>query len=236
MNKEVNVVCVNWGRKYSPDYVERLYRMIEKNTSNSFKMYCLTDQPSNYKNPIIPIELEPGFDGWWNKMQVFKPGILPEGEYLYFDLDVVIVDNVDCFFNFDGFGITRDFINPDIGLLGGKEFNSSVMRFTQNENLWNYFQANQLSWKRAQQQVPFFGDQNVISSYLNKTGFNSPFPDEWIWSFKIGAIRGRRPIDHTKVFGAKVPHHGRVCVFHGKPNPEDVDIDWVIENWRLAIH
>ena len=44
-------------------------------------------------------------------MLLFKPGILPDGEYLYLDLDVVIVDNIDCFFDFENFGITRDFIN-----------------------------------------------------------------------------------------------------------------------------
>lgn len=57
-------------------------------------------------------------------MLLFKPGVLPEGEYLYFDLDVVIVNNIDCFFEFENFGITRDFIYPDQGLLEGKEYNS----------------------------------------------------------------------------------------------------------------
>ena len=28
---------------------------------------------------------------------------MPKGEYLYFDLDVVIVDNIDCFFEFENF-------------------------------------------------------------------------------------------------------------------------------------
>ena len=234
LEKEVNAVCVNWGTKYSPAYVDRLYHMIKKNTSRDFKMYCLTEELDKYQSPIIPIKLEPGFDGWWNKMQLFKPGCLPDGEYLYFDLDVVIVDNIDCFFNFDGFGITRDFINPDQGLMGGKEFNSSIMRFTQNCTLWDYFLSNQLHWSKAQKQVPFFGDQNVISSFLNNTGFSSPFPDEWVWSFKIGSIRGRRPLDLSQFFGAKIPVGGKVCVFHGKPNPEDVNLDWVREHWEMA--
>ena len=234
MEKYVNVVCVNWGTKYSTDYVLRLYHMVKNNTSRKFKMYCLTDNVDAYKDPIIPVKLDLGFEGWWNKMQLFKTNTLPKGQYLYFDLDVVIVDNIDCFFDFEGFGITRDFINPDQGLLGGKEYNSSVMRFTQNEDLWNYFLANQSAWIKAQQKVPFFGDQNVISSFLNITGFNKAFPDEWIWSFKIGGIRGRRPLEPFKFFGAKIPSQGKVCVFHGKPNPKDVKLDWVKEYWELA--
>lgn len=229
--QNVNVVCVNWGDKYTPEYVTRLYEMVARNTTKKFKFYCLTDKTDAYQIPIIPIQLPVGLEGWWNKMLLFKPGILPDGEYLYFDLDVVIVDNIDCFFEFTNFGITRDFINPDEGLLEGKEYNSSIMRFTQNEELWNFFVTNQKIWRTSQERINFFGDQNVISAYLNQRNYQHPFPDSWIWSFKIGSIRGRRPLDHTKFFGAEIPVGGKICVFHGRPNPSEVSIDWVSENW-----
>ena len=96
--RNVNVVCVNWGDKYGAEYVMRLHAMIERNTTKKFNMYCLTDNPDAYQAPIKPIKLTDGLEGWWNKMLLFKPGILPDGEYLYFDLDLVIVDNIDCFF------------------------------------------------------------------------------------------------------------------------------------------
>jgi len=194
-------------------------------------VYCLTDDCTKYFDPIIPIELKKGYEGWWNKMQIFRNDLLPKGEYLYLDLDVVIVNNIDCFFEYEGFGITRDFINPEIGLLGGKEYNSSVMRFTQDIHLWKFFNNNRNSWSDAQRQINFFGDQNVISAYLNKQNYDNPFPDEWLWSFKIGTIRGRRPVDHSLYFGADIPEGGKICVFHGIPNPSDVDIKWVRENW-----
>lgn len=233
MKSKVSVVCVNWGAKYPADYVLRLYSMIKKHTSYEFNMYCLTDKPNIYSQPIIPVELKPGFEGWWNKMQLFSDGTLHFGEYLYFDLDVVIVENIDCLFEFEGFGITRDFINPDAGLTGGKEYNSSIMRFKQNQTLWEFFLAHQDEWNKAQKQVAWFGDQNVISCYLNKMGYDNPFPDEWIWSFKIGSLRGRRPVDHSQYFGATIPEGGKVCVFHGRPNPDEVDVDWVHESRSL---
>ena len=233
--KSVNVVCVNWGTKYSPDYVERLYKMVKINTTLPFKMYCLTDNPDIYRDHIIGVKLEPGFEGWWNKMQLFKDEVLPPGEYLYFDLDVVIVGDIDCIFEYEGFGITRDFINPDIGLLGGKEYNSSVMIFTQNSAIWAHFINNQTRWAAEQKRIPFFGDQNVISDFLNRNGFDCPFPDEWIWSFKMGSIRGRRPVDHTKFFGAEIPEGGKICVFHGQPNPHQVNIDCVNKHWKNQV-
>ena len=107
--QNVNVVCVNWGDKYASEYVTRLHAMVSRNTTKNFKIYCLTDKPTAYQEPIVPIQLPTGLEGWWNKMLLFKPGVLPEGEYLYFDLDVVIVDNIDCFFEFENFGFKADF-------------------------------------------------------------------------------------------------------------------------------
>ena len=230
--KRVNVVCVNWGKKYSPEYVFRLHNMIESNTTHEFKMFCLTDTPEIYTDKIKGVLLKPGLEGWWNKMQLFREDVLPRGEYIYFDLDVVIVDNIDCLFEHEGFGIIRDFINPDDGLLGGKEYNSSVMKFTQDRELWTYFTENQSRWREEQQRCSFFGDQNVISDFLNKKGFDKPFPDQWIWSFKVGTVRGKRPLDHTKWFGTAIPKGGKICVFHGQPNPDQVIVPWVTENWR----
>ena len=45
---------------------------------------------------------------------------------LYFDLDVVILDNIDCFANFgnaETFGVMRDFRQPQM------YYNSSILRF-----------------------------------------------------------------------------------------------------------
>ena len=193
-------------------------------------MFCLTDTPEIYTDKIKGVLLKPGLEGWWNKMQLFREDVLPRGEYIYFDLDVVIVDNIDCLFEHEGFGIIRDFINPDDGLLGGKEYNSSVMKFTQDRELWTYFTENQSRWREEQQRCSFFGDQNVISDFLNKKGFDKPFPDQWIWSFKVGTVRGKRPLDHTKWFGTEIPKGGRICVFHGQPNPDQVIVPWVTEN------
>lgn len=231
--RNVNVVCVNWGDKYGAEYVMRLHAMVERNTTKNFNMYCLTDNPDAYQAPIKPIKIPDRLEGWWNKMLLFKPGILPTGEYLYFDLDLVIVDNIDCFFEFEKFGITRDFVRPDNGLMEGKEYNSSIMRFTQDEQLWNFFVANQNIWKKNQERVPFFGDQNVISAYLNQQDFNNPFPDAWIWSFKCGSVRGQQRQNSEQFLGEEMPLGGKICVFHGSPNPSEVSIVWVSEHWNL---
>lgn len=231
----VNVVCVNWGTKYPKEYTERLYNMVKRNTTKDFRFFVLTDQYV-YRYPIETVEINAGYKGWWNKLQMFDPDILPAGEYLYFDLDVVIVDNIDCFFEAPSFGIIRDFIRPEKGILPGKEFNSSVMRFNNHDfkGIWDYYRQNSKTWHAYQKQVNFFGDQNVISSYLNHyPEVCNPFPDEWLWSYKKGVDRGKHAGDRSKMFGAEIPDGGKICVFHGEPNPTQVmDIDWVKEHYK----
>lgn len=229
----MNVVCVNWGTKYGLPYTQRLYNMVHRHTNYPINFYVLTDRVWEYMDsPAKPILLKPGLEGWWNKMRLFQPGLLPPGEYLYLDLDVVIVDNIDCFFKHEGFGITRDFIRPDNGIVPGKEYNSSVMRFeSPNEGLWKHFNRNKGKWAEYSKHCHFFGDQNVISDWLNLCNYKNPFPDEWCWSYKKGVERGKHAGDRSRHFGDTIPNGGKICVFHGLPNPGDVDTQWVKENW-----
>ena len=232
-----NVVCVNWGTKYGVEYTLRLYNMVKRNTTKDFKFYVLTDVVDRYaKYPwILPIELDTDLVGWWNKLLMFKKGILPEGDYLYFDLDVVIVDTIDCFFDHTGFGITRDFIRPNDGLLPGNEYNSSILRFDNRttNGIWQHYVNNKKLWHSYQKQIHFFGDQNLISHYVNSyPDYLNVFPDSWCWSFKKGVERGKHAGDRSKWFGEEIPKDGKVCVFHGEPSPDKVKVQWVQENWK----
>jgi len=233
---KTNVVCVNWGTKYNTSYTDRLYNMVSRNTTKKFDFYVLTDQVDRYPN-YKTVELNTDEVGWWNKLQMFKPGVLPDGEYLYFDLDVVIVDNIDCFFEHESFAAIRDFIRPNDGILPGPEYNSSVLRFNNVlcKGIYDHYINNRKMWKDFQKQVHFFGDQNVISHYLNSyPNFHTPFPDNWLWSYKKGVRRGQHAGDRSQMFGRWIPHGGKVCVFHGEPNPEQVteEVTWVKKHFR----
>ena len=114
---------------------------------------------------------------------MFNTDVMGEGEWLYFDLDVVIVDNIDCFFEHEKFGILRDFIRPDNGILPGKEYNSSIMRFNSKEysSIYEYYISNKKVFHDFQEQVHFFGDQNVISSYFNA------YPDFLLVAYQLSS-------------------------------------------------
>ena len=38
-----NVVCIKWGNKFGADYVNSLYRMVEKNLTIPHRFVCFTD-------------------------------------------------------------------------------------------------------------------------------------------------------------------------------------------------
>lgn len=219
-------VCVNVGKKYPKFYVERLYNMVKRNTTKDFDFYIYTDNLTLYPEKHYKvIEHDTDDIGWWCKLNLFRKGVLPPGEYLYFDLDVVIVDNIDCFFDHSSFAITRDFIRPDNGIIPGKEYNSSALRFnnTRTQGIYDFYSQNKKTWKSYQKQVHFFGDQNVISQYVNHyPDFLNVFPDEWLWSLKKGQERGEHVGDRSQWFGRKIPENGKVCVFHGNPSPQDI--------------
>ena len=95
-----NVICVHWGTKYPIKFVNILYSMCKRNISGKFNFYCLTDETNNaFAEHVIPIRIpDPQFDGWWNKLHLYDKRLDIEGNILYMDLDVVILDNLDEFF------------------------------------------------------------------------------------------------------------------------------------------
>ena len=222
----MNFACVCYGIKYKLEYVQKLYNMVQRHTTIPHKFYCFTDHvnPSQQLTGDIIIKQFPMFNlqGWWNKMQLFHPGVI-EGTTLYMDLDVVITDNIDCFFTHEpeaDFVGMNDF-NPDT-----KIFNSSVFRYepeAMKDKLWQPFIDDRERWLR------YSGDQNVISEVIMKHPETKSFPDSWTQSYKWHDRKGQRYHKGKWTF----EHNGEslVTVFHGEPNPHQSDMEWVKKAW-----
>ena len=100
-----NFACVCYGDKYSLEYVQKLYNMVQRHSTYLHNFYCFTDhtnpeqvikQPHHINFRKFPLH---DLQGWWNKMQLFHPNNGLTGDTLYMDLDVVILENIDDFFN-----------------------------------------------------------------------------------------------------------------------------------------
>lgn len=101
----VSVVCVKWGTKYGAEYVNKLYAAIMRHADSvrtSIDFVCLTDDVRGIATAqqhanLRCLPLEPGWTGWWNKLQVFSPSVarqLRHDTCVFLDLDTVVVGSL----------------------------------------------------------------------------------------------------------------------------------------------
>ena len=101
-----NVVCLYWGNKYKVEYVKILYNMVQRHLTIPHKFIIYTEHTKMQKlvkGDNVEVRKIPFHDyqGWWNKLTLFSPEADLKGDSLYFDLDVVITDNIDSFFTYE---------------------------------------------------------------------------------------------------------------------------------------
>ena len=219
----MNFACVCYGKKYSVEYVQKLYNMVQRNTTLEHNFFIFTDNIEMKIDGHVNIRTFPEtLNGWWNKMQLFRPDTL-EGDTLYMDLDVIITGNIDCFFNYEP---EADFIGMNDFNLDTMIFNSRVFKFkpeAMKSKLWQPFTDDRTKWLR------YSGDQNVISDLIIGHPGTRSFPDSWTQSYKWYDRKGKRYHKGKWTF----EHNGEslVTVFHGEPNPHQSDMDWVKKAW-----
>lgn len=231
------VVCLKYGNKYSADYVNKLHNMVKRNLTIDYEFVCYTENATDI-DPDIRIEPLPamsGVQGWWYKPMFFNPKLGLKGTILFFDLDVVIFENIDRLFTYEPgkFCIIRDF-NRYI-IRNYNKFNSSIFRLNtgQHSHVYTDFVRDPKIPIRQ-----FHGDQDWIRSQI-KDGEYTYWPDEWIQSYKWEMRgkprydrkpRGERDFEKT---GDPVIHpNSSVAVFHGDPNPHNCKDPWVVDNWQ----
>lgn len=235
----VNVICMKWGTKYGSDYVNNLYSMVKRHLTLPFRFVCLTDDNKGLVNdidsfPIPPLDIPRIAERGWDKLVTFSNPLYDlEGEVLFLDLDVLVVDNIDCFFTFDAkFAIINDWIKKDI------TGNSSVYRFTANKHqdiIENFKLHHNHITKRLR------NEQEYLSHYVYSQNILSYWPDDWCKSFKYHCIE--KGIKQWFKIPVKPPK-AKIIVFHGNPNPHDaitgksgkwyrrvLPTAWVSEHW-----
>ena len=81
--------------KQGGDYVRRMRAMARRHITRPFRFVCLTDAPERHPG-IDTIEVPERIRGWWAKLALHKPDLLPKGERIvYLDLDTLILANID---------------------------------------------------------------------------------------------------------------------------------------------
>ena len=225
-----NLLCMKWGVRYGPEYVNRLYAMVRRNLAGEFRFLCLTDDASGLRaevetRPIPDLHLPAGAERWaWPKLAVFHPGLDDlRGSCLFLDLDLVILRPIDPLFTHapGEFCIIEDWVRPHRRVVAPRPGvgNSSVFRFEAGSlaGLTDDFQAD-----RDRILARFRNEQRYLSAWLGAG--KVWWPADWMASFKRHCLP---PFLLRGVRDVRPPPGARIVVFHGDPKPDAVrDGSW----------
>ncbi len=216
MKKDIHIFCMKWGTLYGPEYVNTLYSMVKRNLTLPFTMVCFTDNTEGIHAdvkcfPIPEMELPTNIpERMWKKLTTFKKDLYGlQGTALFLDLDIVIVDNIDSFFEDDNpFMIIKDY-NKQWRITG----NSSVYRFEigQHSYVYDYFITNFDSVRQQHR-----NEQEYLSWAVNEKGILKYWPTPWCPSYKYDCA-SRFPLAFWKI--PSIPDGAKIIIFHGEFNP-----------------
>jgi len=215
----LNVVCVMWGDKYAPKYIDRLLASVERNLPDDldFQLYCVTDSATDIPG-VVTLRAERGksWPIWWHKMNLFDAAIMPHGPTLYIDLDSVIVSSLEP--------LIRS--KSDKPMIIVENFSPNKRHCLHNSSAMLYDVGD----PRIQAMFESFvadasvtmsklhGDQCAVWRLLREDIAN--FERKYVVSYKYHCRNKRLPADACAV------------IFHGKPDPHEVADAWVTDHWR----
>jgi hypothetical protein len=209
------VLCMKWGRRYGSDYVNTLYNMVRRNLTVPHRFVCVTDERDAIRSevecrPLPALALAPEWErSPWRKLSCFAPALADlDGPVLFLDLDVVITDNMDCFFAHPGdFCIIENWTQPSRGI-----GNSSVYRYWGGAH-GEIFERFRTHTAEVIRNYP--NSQTFLSRSIPELTF---WPASWCRSFKHDCLPGRLL---RRLRPAVIPDGAKIIVFHGQPKPPD---------------
>ncbi len=223
-----NVICIRWGAKYPPEYVNKLYAMVARNLSAPFRFVCFTDSGRNgfrreiETAPIPDIELPERQRDWpWRKVSLFAPRLGDlTGPALFLDLDLVVTGQLRDFFEYPGdFCVIENWRQAGQGV-----GNTSVYRFIVGAypDLYEFFRRDPAAIIAKHR-----NSQSFVSHHLR--GRMTFWPDAWVRSFKVHCLP---PFPKRLSHAPQLPEGARIVAFPGEPKMADA----AAGRWRGGPH
>lgn len=215
------ILCLKYGTAYPAVYVNVLYNACRKAMAGPFRFVCLTDDPNGLVEgvealPIPDVGLTPQEwfrGGVWPKLGIYDRALHGlSGRCLFIDLDMVVVNDLDAFFEVPG-----RYNGIDGGAAWGRKNNavpelcSALVSFDVG-GLGDI--ADKFRKDKTRIMASFRTEQAYTEAELgDEIGF---WPEGWVISFKRSL---RRPIGLDLFMDPKEPVGAKALAFHGKPRP-----------------
>ena len=218
MGDHKQIICIKWGQMYGPEYVNCLYGMISRNLSGPFKLFCMTDNTSRVRAeveclplPKLGFDVPPGAPGKWPKQALWRKDLFGlKGIALFLDLDSVIVDSIDCYFEYGNEQdviTARNWIKP-----WQRGAQTSVFRFPIGAHSYMLEDLQ----NNPQLCVKYQFEQNYVTHHLK--GGVKFWPSSWTKHFRRHCM-GPWPVRYLRA--PKKPQGCRIVTFPGSPKPPD---------------
>lgn len=236
---QIHCACVIHDTLYNFSYVDKLYSMLCRYLSPEVVLHVYTESNRTVPSPYVKHSLIewPGVRGpklsWWHKIQIFNPEHY-RGRLLYFDLDTVIVNDIDWIWQQDPsffYGV-RDF--KYLFRQNRFSINSSVMCFNTEKFAYVYNEFDPGIDKTGLRK--YHGDQDYIHEKVSRK-HQFRFLDEdriksYRWQVKEGGYDFARRKHKEPGAPTTIDPLTSVLIFHGNPKPHTAN-DFVIEqHWR----
>ncbi len=214
-DKRANVVCMKWGTRYGPEWVNRLAAMVRRNTTWNIRFVCFTDDPTGIRpdiecQPLPQVKFDPALGKYWPKLGLMQESLGGlDGMTLYLDLDVVVIGNLDPFFTYEArFCMVREWKDPHLGY-----GNSSVVRFfvgLESRVLTRFYAMSPAAIAIAYASK----EQNFLTRAVDEVTF---WPKSWCPAFSHTCLPRTR---FLRFFARPArPETGRILVFYGSITP-----------------
>jgi hypothetical protein len=214
--------------------------MLNRHLTRGARLHVYTEATRPVPGHMIRHDLTewPGVSGrkrsWWYKMQLFNSAHF-SGQLLYFDLDTVIVDNIDWIVDLSPFYFwtIRDFRvlwKADV-----QNMNSSVMYWdtTKWSQVWSNFEQN--GTRKIISRYQHGGDQEYLTTVIAPEKRRFMDPDRvvsWRWTALDGGMNFTNRTYNRPGRGTILSPNNSVLVFHGDPKPHETNDVVIKQHWR----
>ena len=243
----MNILTLKVGSKYGPEYVNRLYGSMRRNSTVDFNFYCYTDDKNGLHPDINVIQLNTREDvvKQWYKIDFHHmPDIT--GKCIILDIDYIITDNLDPILEWDlapnTFGCQERWWSRRVDVC---RINGGFQMFYQGDtqHLYHKFYEYPLHWQSHYINIgeatgPVNGEQNFVDQNVNLE--RSWLPKDWFAKYHkdeiytihqqwIENVRSDEPFFLGDEFSESIK---MVHFSNAENNMHDCDEEWVSRYWH----
>jgi len=227
------IICMKWGTRYGPEYVNRLFAGVCRHTKMPVRFVCFTDSSEGLNSrievlplPKISIPKSATTTMPWPKLSVWQfPLFNITGDVLFLDIDLIITGPLDDFFSYHPgeYCVIENWTQKGRGIGNTSVFRFPVGKYTEIYNKFMISPENVLKEYRV--------EQHFISAMIPEQKF---WPESWCVSFKHSLLP-KFPLNWFKT--PSLPKDTRIVAFTGKPDPDEAAIGkWPVKSWYKHIY